>query len=80
MARIRGVETEDAVGYVARLFEAQHRRYGRVLETNLLYGRCPSILKAVRGMWAGLDQSEKLPKTLIYLLNVRVSGLIGCPF
>ena len=78
MARIAGVDP-DAVDSAA-VFAAQRRRYGQVLANNLLYARRPSIYKAARGMWAGLEQSQTLAATLIALLNVRVAGLIGCPF
>ncbi len=80
MARIAGLDDEAADSYAAAVFAAQRARYGQVLANNRLYARRPSILKAVRGMWAGLDQSATLPAPLVALLNVRVAGLIGCPF
>jgi len=80
MARIAGVDPDAVDGYAAAVFAAQRRRYGRVLANNLLYARRPSIHKAAQGMWAGLEQSQTLAATLIALLNVRVAGLIGCPF
>ncbi len=80
MARISGVDDAAVDNYAAAVFAAQQRHYGQALENHLLYARRPSILKAVRGMWAGLDQSATLDATLLALLNVRVAGLIGCPF
>ncbi|MDQ2806158.1 MAG: hypothetical protein M3Z04_04450 [Chloroflexota bacterium] len=80
MARIPGVDEAAVDSYAAAVFAAQQRNYGQALENHRLYARRPSILKAVRGMWAGLDQSATLAPTLVALLNVRVAGLIGCPF
>ncbi len=80
MARIPEVDPDKVDSYAAAVFEAQRRRFGQALENNLLYARRPPIHKAVRGMWAGLEQSPTLDATLVTLLNVRVAGLIGCPF
>ncbi len=80
MARIPEVDPDAVDAYAAAVFEAQRRHYGRPLENHLLYARRPGLLKAVRGMWAGLAQAPTLPETLVSLVNVRVAGLIGCPF
>ncbi|MBF6613810.1 MAG: hypothetical protein IVW55_11850 [Chloroflexi bacterium] len=82
MARINGVDedAEGITGYTAQLFEAQRKKYGKVLNTNLVYARRPTILQAVRGMWSGLARSETLTGRLVYLVDVRVAGLVGCPF
>lgn len=80
MARIPGIDEAAVDSYAAAVFAAQERLYGHALENHRLYARRPSIFKAVRGMWAGLAQSGALAETLIPLVNVRVAGLIGCPF
>ncbi|HUS14560.1 MAG TPA: hypothetical protein VM536_06020 [Chloroflexia bacterium] len=80
MTRIPGIDEAAADAYATALFEAHRRRYGAVLNPYPLYARRPTILKAVRGMWTGLAQSETLPETLVALVNVRVAGLVGCPF
>lgn len=80
MARIPGVDMDSVERYAAAVLAAQSRRYGQPLENHLLYARRPPILKAARGMWAGLDQESTLAPDLVALVNVRVAGLIGCPF
>ncbi|UOF89637.1 hypothetical protein LSG31_17380 [Fodinisporobacter ferrooxydans] len=80
MTRISGVSQETAQGFIREVFDAQLERYGKVLENHKLYARRPSIFKAVRGMWAGLEESGLIPEQLVALVNIRVANLNGCPF
>ncbi len=82
MARIPGADESgsEQPEFTLRVFEMQRSAYGRVLENTLLLARRPAILKAARGMWGGLAQSGTLDPVLVQLVNVRVAGLIGCPF
>ncbi|MGI8588140.1 MAG: hypothetical protein ACR2M0_10705 [Chloroflexia bacterium] len=82
MARIPGIDESNSEqpDFTSSVFDLQRRTYGRVLESTLLYARRPSILRAARGMWSGLAASRTLEETLVYLVNVRVAGLVGCPF
>lgn len=80
MTRIAGLAPEAATGEVAQLFAAQIERYGRVLPPSALQARIPVVYRAIRGMWAALDESGLLPKTLVRLVNRRVAGHNGCPF
>lgn len=53
-------------------------RYGSVPFNHAVLARRPSIFRAFRGMWDGLEQSGLLPARLVDLVNVKVASLIGC--
>jgi hypothetical protein len=80
MARVPGVDPDDADPYAQRVFEAQAKRWGAPLLNHLVYARRPPLLRAVRGMWAGIDASGLIEGTLQALLNRRVARLNGCEF
>jgi hypothetical protein len=68
---------EPAVGAVLR---AQAERWGSPLLPYLLYARRPTIFRAVRGMWTGIDASGRIDAGLKAMVNRRVAMLNGCPF
>ena len=80
MARIKGVEPEQAEGYVKQVFAAQARRWGAPLLNHLLYARRPSIFRGARAMWQGIDESGLIEPRLQALVNRRVAALNGCEF
>ena len=80
MARIPGVDPADADPYAQRVFEAQAKRWGAPLLNHLVYARRPALLRAVRGMWAGIGASGLIAAPLQALLNRRVARLNGCEF
>ncbi len=80
MPRIPGIDPEDADGYAKQLFNAQREIFGAPLLPYLLYARRPTILRAVRGMWAGLDASGLIEGPTKGLVNRRVARLNGCVF
>lgn len=80
MARIAGVDPENAEPPVRAALEAQRKRYGAPLANHLVYARRPTIFRAVRGMWAGLDQSGLIDPKLVAMINRRVAFLNRCEF
>jgi hypothetical protein len=80
MARIEGVDPEQAEGPIAAVFRAQRERWGAPLLNHLLYARRPTIFRGARAMWSGLDQSGLLDPALVALVNRRVAMLNGCAF
>jgi hypothetical protein len=80
VARIEGVDPERVEKRIRAVLEAQADRWGAPLFNHLLYARCPSIHRGVRGMWAGLDASGLLDSRLVALVNRRVAALNGCEF
>jgi len=55
-------------------------RWGAPLLNHLVYARRPTILRAARGMWAGIAGSGLIDEPLQALLNRRVARLNGCEF
>jgi hypothetical protein len=80
MARIEGIEPDQADDRTKAVFAAQTARWGRPLGPHLVYARRPSIYRGARAVWAGLDESGLLPKAMHAVVNRRVASLIGCVF
>lgn len=78
--RVEGVEPEKADGYTRKVLGAQARKWGGPLLNHLVYARRPTIFRAVRGMWAGLEASGLIDARLQALVNRRVAALNGCEF
>jgi hypothetical protein len=78
--RVRGIERDHADAYAKSVFDAQERQWGAPLITNLVYARRPTIFRAVRGMWSGIDASGLIPPALRALVNRRVAFLNRCEF
>ena len=80
MARIEGVDPEEVDDYTKRVFAAQVKKWGAPLLPHLLYARRPSIFRAARGMWAGIEASGLIDGKLQALVNRRVASINGCEF
>ncbi len=80
MARINGVNPDEADGYVKQVFEAQAKKWGAPLLNHLVYARRPTIFRGARGMWTGIDSSGLIDPRLQALLNRRVASINGCEF
>lgn len=53
-------------------------RYGSLPRNHAVLARRPTIFRAFRGMWAGLEESGLLPARLVDLVNLKVASLVGC--
>ncbi len=80
MARIEGVNPGQVEAYIKRVFEAQTKKWGAPLLNHLVYARRPSIFRAVRGMWQGIEASGLIDAGLQALVNRRVASINGCEF
>ncbi len=80
MARIPGVDPSQVDRNLARVFEAQEKKWGAPLVNHLIYARRPTIFRGAQAMWAGLGGSGKLDPKLSYIVNRRVAYLNGCDF
>ena len=78
MARIADADVTDPS--IRAVLEAQRKKWGGPLLNHLLYARRPTIFRAVRGMWSGIDQSGLIDEKLKALINRRVAYLNGCEF
>ncbi len=80
MARIEGIDPDQADERTRAVFAAQTQRWGRPLAPHLVYARRPSIYRGARAMWGGLDESGLLSAATHAILNRRVASLVGCVF
>ena len=80
MARIPGIDPEDADPYAQRVLAGQAKHWGAPLDNHLVYARRPTIFRGARGMWAGIQGSGLIEPALQALLNRRVARLNGCEF
>ena len=80
MTRVPSIDPADAPPQVQKVLEAQRKVWGAPLHNHLLYGRRPSLFRAVRGMWTSLNQDQLLDEGLVALVNRRVASLNGCVF
>jgi hypothetical protein len=80
MARVKEVDESRIDKYTKQVFEAQAKKWGAPLLNHLIYARRPSIFRAVRGMWTGLDASGLIDGKLQALVNRRVASINGCEF
>jgi hypothetical protein len=80
MSRIPGVEPGSAPPEVARVLDAQARKWGAPLLNHLVYARRPTIFRGARAMWGGIDASGLVDTKLQALVNRRVAALNGCEF
>ena len=55
-------------------------KWGGPLLNHLIYARRPTIFRAVRGMWSGIEASGLIDGKLQALINRRVAFLNGCEF
>lgn len=80
MPRIPEIDPDTVTGYVEAVMNSQRKRWGAPLNPYLLYGRRPALLRAVQGMWAGVDSEGLIGAALLSLINRRVASLNGCVF
>ena len=78
--RISGVDPESVDNYTRTIFDDNTKRWGAPLYTNLTYARRPTIFRAVRGMWMGIDASGLISPAHRALINRRVAFLNHCAF
>jgi len=53
-------------------------RYGSLPYNHAVLARRPTIFRAFRGMWEGLEESGLLAARLVDLINLKVASLVGC--
>jgi hypothetical protein len=69
---------DDIPADVRAVCDKLKERYGSLPLNHAVLARRPSVFRAFRGMWDGLEASGLLPARLVDLVNVRVASLIGC--
>jgi alkylhydroperoxidase family enzyme len=80
MARVSNADPAKVDRNIRAVLDAQAKKWGAPLLNHLVYARRPSIFRAVRGMWSGLDASGLIDARLQMMINRRVAFLNGCEF
>jgi hypothetical protein len=80
MMRISPVEPDQVEQNIKQVLKAQAEKWGAPLLNHLLYAHRPSIFRAARAMWSGIDASGLIDGKLRALINRRVAALNGCEF
>jgi alkylhydroperoxidase family enzyme len=80
MARIDGVNPEEAERQIKTVLDAQAKAWGNPLLNHLIYARRPTIFRGARAMWTGIEASQIIAPALRSLINHRVASLNGCEF
>ena len=80
--RIEGVDPNDEGldPAITAALAGQMKSWGKHLSGYLVYARRPTIFRAVRGMWGGLEMSRRLDPGLVALVNRRVAAHNRCEF
>jgi alkylhydroperoxidase family enzyme len=80
MPRVREIEDDGGDPTLAKVFERERQVFGGLLNPTKVMAHCPPILRAAKALGAAIDESGKLPKTLLPLVYLRVASINGCPF
>ena len=80
MPRIPPADPSSVAPEIARVLDAQAKKWGAPLANHLVYARIPPLFRGVRGMWSALGQLGLIDLQLESLVNRRVAAHNGCVF
>ena len=80
MARIRGVEAEEAGWFVRLVYRLTRRKVGRVVLPVKITAHHPRLLRAMGEMENGQFAAKSVDAGLKALAQIKAATLIGCPF
>jgi hypothetical protein len=80
MARIRGVEANEAGLFTRFLYWMTRRKVGRVILPFKVTAHLPRLLVAVGQMEMGQAALRTVEPKLKALAGIKAATLIGCPF
>jgi len=80
MARIRGVEANEAGLFTRLLYWMTRRKVGRVIVPFKVTAHQPRLLFAVGGMEMGQQALRTVDAKLKVLAEIKAATLVGCPF
>ena len=79
--RIRPMPIGSYAWYLQPFFWNQRRKYGRILDAALLWGRSPRLFLGVAILYGMIDRRRSpIDPALRSLITVRVSQINGCAF
>lgn len=72
---------KDYPWYLQLIFRNQKKKYGKVLQSGLIWARVPRLFAAVSFLYGTLDRkTSPLDPSLRSLIVVRISQINWCPF
>jgi hypothetical protein len=80
MARIRGVEANEAGPFTRFLYWMTKRKLGRVILPFKITAHQPRLLLAVGQMEMGQQALHTVDTKLKALAGIKTATLVGCPF
>jgi len=80
MARIRGVEANEAGLFTRFVYWMTRRKAGRVILPFKVTAHQPRLLAAVGGMEMAQQGFETVDAKLKALASIKTATLVGCPF
>ena len=80
MARIRGVEANEANPLTRFLYWMSQRKLGRVVQPFKVAAHQPRLLLATGQMEMGQQALKSVEPKLKALADIKAALLIGCPF
>ena len=80
MARIPGLEKEQAPWHLRWFYRVMRKMFGKDLTPAQLQMRLPGIVWGSIAMEAGLGRRRRVSLRYIQLAKVRTAARVGCPF
>ena len=80
MPRVSEITEAGGNPILEDVFGKERQAFGGLLNPTKVLAHCPPILRAAKLLGASIEQSGKLPKSLLPLIYLRVATLNGCPF
>ena len=80
MARIPGLEKEQAPWHLRWFYRVMRKMFGKDLTPAKLQMRLPGIVWGSIAMEAGLGRRRRVSLRYIQLGKVRTAARVGCPF
>lgn len=80
MARIEGIDDEQAGFLTRQVFEAAKKRAGEVPDPLRIYAHSPPTMFAAAFFELALGRSRSVDPLLKDLCQLKVSSMIGCVF
>ena len=80
MPRVREIEDDGGDPTLKEIFAKERELFGGLFNTTKVFAHCPPILKAAKQLSASIEESGRLPGSLVPLVYLRVALINGCPF
>jgi hypothetical protein len=80
MARISGLEKNQAPWHLRWFYRVMRRMFGKDLTPAKIQMRLPGLIWGAIGMEAGLGMNRRVSLRYVQLGKVRAAARVGCPF